>query len=417
MWILALLLAFGAVAWIERQSAIAPSAEIVYTSDFLQVAPLRELDASEREWAQTAWAYFERGTDAETGLVNSVDGFASASMWDEGSYLLALIAARRLGLITETQFDARLAKALTSLSQLPLTSIGLPNKTYDVHKLAMADYQNAPSLGGTGVSAIDVARLVVPLQVIVWHHPKHSQLARAVIARWNLEALAKDGSLSGWVMEQAGARIVQEGRLGYEQYAAKALAPLNLDVAIAADWRSHLRWVKVGNIQVPGDTREGLAFDAVVSEPYMLLGLEFGWSRTAREMAWRVYSAQEDRFRATGIDTAASEDHLDQAPYFAYNSLYVHGKPWTAVSVQGAELPELRTISTKAAFAWHALLRTPYTAQLIKKVAALNVPGKGWYAGMYEQDGRLNRSINCNTNAVVLESLAYIAGGPLGGVK
>ena len=46
-------------------------------------------------------------------------------------------------------------------------------------------------------------------------------------------------------------------------------------------------------------------------------------------------------------------------------------------------------------------------------LAALQEPGKGRYAGRYEVDGRPNRAVTANTNAVVLESLAYIARGPV----
>jgi hypothetical protein len=67
----------------------------------------------------------------------------------------------------------------------------------------------------------------------------------------------------------------------------------------------------------------------------------------------------------------------------------------------------------KAAFGWHALLRTEYTAKLVEKVAPLHEPGKGWYAGLYEATGQPNRALAANTNAVVLESLAYIARGRL----
>ena len=70
-------------------------------------------------------------------------------------------------------------------------------------------------------------------------------------------------------------------------------------------------------------------------------------------------------------------------------------------------------LSAKAAFGWHALLRTPYTTQLVEAVAGLNDPAGGWYAGRYEAGGKPNQSLNANTNAVVLESLAYMARGPL----
>jgi Protein of unknown function (DUF3131) len=46
-------------------------------------------------------------------------------------------------------------------------------------------------------------------------------------------------------------------------------------------------------------------------------------------------------------------------------------------------------------------------------VADLNDPERGWFAGRYEATGKPNKSVNGNTNAVILESLAYIRKGSL----
>ena len=59
------------------------------------------------------------------------------------------------------------------------------------------------------------------------------------------------------------------------------------------------------------------------------------------------------------------------------------------------------------------MLRTPYTQKLVDTAAGLNDPQRGWFAGRYEEGGQPNTAVNANTNAVVLESLAYTARGPL----
>jgi hypothetical protein len=432
VWLLAIACAFGAVWWIERQTGqeliakqapTAPSgAKASAAADPLQPstgipaepAP-RALTEQEKQWARIAWTYFENNTDPETGLVHSVEGFPSATLWDTSSYLLALIAARDLDLIEKRSFDIRMAKALVSLERMPLQDGKLPNKTYDTASLAMTDYANKPAPAGIGWSAIDIGRLLVPLNVIAWHHTVHTEAARRVIARWDTSQLARDGELFG-LQAAAGAekRSTQEGRLGYEQYAARTFALMGLDVDVAGDWRKHLRLVDVEGVQVCADDRDPQQFGAqnfVVSEPYVLAGLEFGWTRAARECAWRAYRAQEARFRKTGVLTAVSEDHVDQAPFFVYNSLWTAGKPWATVTEKGEDATALRSLSTKAAFGWHALLRTEYTGQLVAKVSPLNDPAKGFYAGLYEEGARPNKALTANTNAVVLESLAYIARG------
>ncbi|HEY1227681.1 MAG TPA: DUF3131 domain-containing protein, partial [Ramlibacter sp.] len=65
----------------------------------------------------------------------------------------------------------------------------------------------------------------------------------------------------------------------------------------------------------------------------------------ARELAWRVYRAQEKRFQATGTLTAVTEDHVDQAPYFVYGSVWAAGQPWAVVTSKGEPMPQLRTLS------------------------------------------------------------------------
>jgi hypothetical protein len=432
LWLLALGCAFGSVWWIERESgreliaapsqpqparAAAPVPQLSPSRGIPAEPVPRALTPQEQQWAVIAWSYFQRNLDPQTGLVRSVDGFPAATMWDTGSYLLALLAARDLDVIDAREFDLRMAKALVSLEQLPLYAGKLPNKSYDTGSLAMTDYRDRATASGIGWSAIDIGRLLVPLTAVVWQHPVHTPGVRRVLARWNLEALARGGELFGF--EPAGKgqpHAVQEGRLGYEQYAAHTFALMGLDVETAADWRNHLQQVSVDDVPVCADDRDAQHFgalDAVVSEPYVLAGLEFGWTSSARECAWRAYRAQEVHWRRTGVLTAVSEDHVDQVPYFVYDTIWANGHAWATLTEQGAQVPQLHTLSVKACFGWDALLRTDYTAKLVQRVASLNDPAKGWYAGLYAQDGRPNRALTANTNAVVLESLAYVRRGRL----
>jgi hypothetical protein len=432
VWLLALGCAFGSVWWIERESGReliahqqSPSSP-VHRAAQPQLAPSRGIPAEpapralteqEQQWARIAWSYFERNLDPQNGLVHSVDGFPAATMWDTGSYLLALLAARDLDVIDAREFDIRMAKALVALEQLPLYAGKLPNKSYDTGSLAMTDYRDQPTQSGIGWSAIDIGRLLVPLTAVVWQHPVHTPAVRRVLARWNTGALAHGGELFGFEPGGKGQpHEVQEGRLGYEQYAAHTFALMGLDVEAAGDWRRHLQEVKVDGVAICADDRDPGHFgalDAVVSEPYLLAGLEFGWTANARECAWRAYRAQEARWRRTGALTAVTEDHVDQAPYFVYDSIWANGRPWATLTDKGEEVPRLHTLSVKASFGWNALLRTDYTAKLVQRVASLNDPAKGWYAGLYEEGARTNRALTANTNAVVLESLAYVKRGRL----
>ncbi|MBC7474717.1 MAG: DUF3131 domain-containing protein, partial [Candidatus Sericytochromatia bacterium] len=89
------------------------------------------LTKQEQEYAQIAWKYFENNYNTETGMVNSVDKYTASTIWDTSSYLMALISARRLNIISSEKFDARMSKILITLSSLPLFDNELPNKSYN----------------------------------------------------------------------------------------------------------------------------------------------------------------------------------------------------------------------------------------------------------------------------------------------
>jgi Protein of unknown function (DUF3131) len=420
VFLLGLATAFSIAIALERsrvQAVPSPATAPIEVSALPSLAPPAPLTAEELGRARLAWKYFENNLRPETGLVDSVDRYPASTMWDTASYLMALLAARRLELIPEEVFDARIAAALGALERLPLFAGKLPNKSYNTQSLAMVDYNNQPTTQGIGWSAIDVGRLLVPMNILTWHHPRHTPQVRSVLARWDLSALVRDGRLFGAAVQPGGeVEHQQEGRLGYEEYAAKSLQLLGYDVSDAMQYLDFVSWTEIDGARVATDSRVPeiyVAHNYVVSEPYILDGLEFGGDRTSRELAGRVYRAQEGRFRRSGVLTAVSEDNLDRPPYFVYNTVFSDGKVWNTLTDTGADASAFRSLSVKAAFGWDALYRTPYTARLVAAVQSLHDPQRGWYSGRYEADGQPNKAITCNTNAIILESLAYRQAGPL----
>ncbi|VWC47436.1 hypothetical protein BLA23254_07477 [Burkholderia lata] len=420
--IVAILVSFAAVIAIERNSpavtaaAAAPSVPIAPSIDLPALPGPRPLTDQEREWARIAWRYFVANTQPATGLANSVDNFPSTTMWDTASYLLAMISAERLGLIGSDEFDRRMSAALDALARIPLFNGQLPNKSYDTRSLEMVDYTNQKAAGGIGWSAIDIGRLEVPLNVLVRRYPRFTEAVDKVTRRWSTAALVRDGELTGAARSNDKIVLQQEGRLGYEQYAARTLMLSGADCAQAATWSSHLGFVDIFDVPVPTDTRDPARYGAqnyVLSEPYVLQGLEFGLDGVPQEFAWRLLKVQRARYAATGQVTAVTEDHLDRAPYFAYNTVYSAGTAWATVTDTGADASAFRSVSAKAAFAWYALYRNDYTARMIAFVRSANQTDKGWYAGIYEKSGQSNAVLNANTNGVILESLAYIEHGPM----
>ena len=55
--------------------------------------PSGKLSEEETRYAKIAWKYFENNYQPETGFVNSVDMYPSATFWDLTSYLMGMLSA------------------------------------------------------------------------------------------------------------------------------------------------------------------------------------------------------------------------------------------------------------------------------------------------------------------------------------
>ncbi len=408
----------AAVAVVRLTSGLATSAAAL--DGAARALPLRApgpLSPRERRLARAAWSYLQRNTDERTGLASSVDGYPSTTMWDVGSELMALLAAEDVGVASREEARRRVARVLSSLEALPLGPGDLPNKAYDTRTLEMVDYANHRAPRGVGWSALDIGRLFVPLGLVVRRYPDLAPRVERIARRWNLDALSDGVALRGSARRPDGSlEEYQEGRLGYEQYAAKALLPWGVRVGTALDYRAHATTVLVSGHSLTCDARlprdHGGTHNAVLSEPWILEGLEHGLDAVTGRLAREVLRAQERRFASTGKLTAVSEDALDRPPWFAYSAVLNGSESWTAFAPDGTPARADLTFSTKAAVAWAALFEGSYPDRLLATAEELVAPGAGLYAGRYDATGDVNRALSLNTNAVVLEALAYRVHGP-----
>jgi len=373
------------------------------------------LSQGDIEMAKTAWQYFVNNYHENTGLVNSVDNYPSSTLWDTGNYLMALISAYRIEIISKEVYDKRLNALLSSLQKIELYNGQLPNKVYNAESLRMTDYQNNIIGKGIGWSAIDIGRILIPLSYIHFNQPQYTDKIKNILGRWDIDVMTREGSLYGAVVKKGKESLLQEGRLGYEQYTSKMFATFGVDITNALRYDKYLEFTKIYDVRIPFDKRDkehSNANNYVLMEPYMLDGLEFGWDYFSKEFGYRLYMVQKKRYEKTGILTAVTEDHLDKAPYFIYNCIYVNKKKWVAIDESGKIHNDAKILSTKASFAMNALYHSEYTAKLIGKIQSLR-SNRGWYAGIYEKSGKINSALTCNTNAIVLESILYKKEGPL----
>lgn len=386
----------------------APSEALVERTAGLPAAPTGgQVSETDRQLyrgaAEVAWRYMEAHYRPSTGLVDATPDWAYTTVWDIGGQLLAFHSARELGLLAPQEYDVRTRRTLETLEKVALFRDAAFNKVYSTRDGTAGDGKR----GATGWSSTDLGRLLVALHVLAEREPQYAEQARRIVQRLDMKQIVKDGYLHGQLIGNSGKPwSFQEGRIGYEQYTAAGFERWGVDVRKAANVKLNARPVKVNGVQLLADTRK---LDRLLSEPFIMMGVELGLSGDLRELAQNVLRAQEARYRQTGQITMASEDAVAVAPhYFYYYCVYCSGKPFVVeVSSPGKSLNEPRWVSTKAAYGWHALMPDDYTSKAVAHVAPARDPKQGWASGVFEKTGKSTGTFDINTAALMLELAAY----------
>ncbi len=373
-------------------------------------AKTSKLTTAELAVAKTAWKYFEANWNESTGLVNSADKFPSVTLWDQGAGIAALVSAKELEIIEAQEFNKKLDKMLATLAKLELYNDELPNKVYNAKTLIPVNYGGLEKKETIGWSAIDLGRMAIWLKIIGAKYPEYKTKADAVWQAWDVERLTKDGDMYGTSISNGAEQYNQEGRLGYENYAAFGLKLWGLEVDKALDYEDKTAFVNLYNVGIPYDLRDAQnsgANNYVLSEPFFLDGIETGFQALPKAYSDRILAAQEARYKNTKQLTAITEDNLDRDPRFVYNTLFANGKPWSTITDTGENYNHLRFLSAKAAIGWDVLYNTEYTNKLFDFVVDNLESDAGWYNGYYETLQEPNDALTANNNGVILESLLY----------
>jgi hypothetical protein len=266
-------------------------------------------------------------------LANSVGNYPSTTLWDTASYIAAMVSAYELCIIEKSEFDRRITQLLTTVKGLDLFRKELPNKVYHTKTGAKVDYTNKP--GEIGFSALDIGRFLVWLRICKNRYPYLANTIDSVLLKWDFSNVVDDeGLMFGAYVDKETDETVyaQEGRLGYEEYAAKGFALWGFQPRLAHRAEPFLT-ASIFGIQVPYDGRDPRIFHSqnyVVTESYLQDGLELGfdmpyddsspeWVHTdgwRAEFADRIYQVQENRWRQTGFMTARSEHNVKGPPIF-----------------------------------------------------------------------------------------------------
>jgi hypothetical protein len=370
---------------------------------------LKVLDAS----ARTAWSYVRRNTSTVTGLAKALDTWEYVTIWDVGSNLASIHSARALQIIDDAEYRTRMDKALGTVERMSLYQSTVFNRQYSARTGRMVDRNQKLSETGFGWSAIDMGRFLVVLKIIEQNDAAAAPAVQRIIARLDLPKLVQSGYLNGANrdLKYNNHFEYQEGRIGYEQYGAEGLALWGVRADSALSFQTNGRAVTVMGQALLADARRD---EMLTSEPYIMAGLELGWTNpTWEEQSRNMLAAQQERHRKTGRITMVSEDAIPVKPvHFYYYLVHRNGQDFVVTGPAGETGKSFpRWISVKAAFAWHALLPSDYTWSAVTAVKRAGATGRGWNAGVYEYSKRPTPSFNLNTAAIVLESVLYAKRG------
>ena len=350
-----------------------------------------------RELASSAWPYMDANYRKSTGLVSATPNWANTTVWDIGGQLLAFHAAKELGLLSPADYDTRTTRLLATLQKVPLFRGTAFNRVYSTIDGSVGEG------GGHGYAATDLGRLLIALKVVSVNEPKFAPRIARIVKRIDFTKVVKDGYLQGQLIGTNGKPVAfQEGRIGYEQYAARGFSAWGADVANALDVKKNGTPVTVLGVPLLADARWQ---DRLLSEPFILYGLELGMPPDVQELATNVLRAQQARYDSTGTMTIATEDASSVGPdYFYYYCVYCNRKPFVIdVATSSKDLDAPRWVSTKAAFGWQALMPSPYTQKAVDFVAPAKDAKRGWASGVDERSGASTNAWDVNTASVLLE--------------
>lgn len=359
------------------------------------------------EDARSAWGYFAKYTNRNTGLCpattiagsSSGGDYLAVSMWEAGSHLNALISAVNLGLIADEDFTARCKHLLKTVERASRKRLVLPPET--IH--------TETGKGTTRFNSYDTGRLLIAL-----HRLNNHRLAlpgiEALVASWDFPQVIIDRRLHSWREK----RMVDDFASNYADYAASGMRLWGMDVASPLDGFAGL---------ASADEEAALiattvSFGPLGAEPCCLHLLEMPFSPTASFLADCLDAIQSRLAEATGVPAAPSETPIDRAPWFTYQGFDLSrlADPWIVEFTGKAEAPDagktalsLRATSAKGAYLWHALRPNAHSARLVETLRHKARREFGFDSALYQASQVTTAGYSdLNTNAMILESIAHI---------
>ena len=374
-----------------------------------------QIAADLREDAAQAWKFFERKGNGQTGLSapniwpDGEGGFGSydiVTMWDVGSTILATLSARSIELIDDATFEKRISGILDFIKRATYTRKGLKVPNF------RSDIATAKSVED-GYDTTDTGRLFIALRILDDATNKRFDAA-SLFKGWTLDKTVIDGVMN----DLKGGKFYPARSNIYRYYVSRGYDFWSIEHAAAYTGAAPDK----NEATRKAFLKELSAIGPIATEPSLIEIVEVGPSPYATVIADVLEKRQKERHKATGKLTSVSETPIDREPWFTYQGLDLTRKgeaAWTVYSYQTDKrwntpsfAPDNRVINTKAAFLWFATRPSDYSEKLWKLVRNdARANDFGFHPGVFEKTGKPPSNIDLNTNATILESIAFILNG------
>lgn len=359
--------------------------------------------------AETAWAYLAKNFQKQTGLVPVTvfdrEGrdfvYRRATMWDIGSQLLGMHAARRMGFIGEDAYVQHVVQVVRNLPETRIAGLSLPCSVVSTRtgKPLVDDF-----------NACDVGRLLSALDII-GDVPEIGREVELKIQSWDLDKTIVDGVFHNisngrfypfYISHCAHyvSRVLRN--FGYEIRSPYDVPGTDLS---EADRQMHLLYA-ADDIGLLG------------AEPLLFESIELGWSEQSRYLTDILLTEQAYSYYMTGDLVCVSEVPINQAPWFTYQGLDLGSETnrWGIEAVSNDPKYSTETfkrkislISTKGAYLWDSVHPHPYSTLLVDHVRErARIEGFGFSSGVFVESGDpITNYSDINTNGIILQAIAH----------
>ncbi len=165
-------------------------------------------------------------------------------------------------IISASEFDQKMGTMLQTLATLAFKK-ELPNKVYNSQTLIPVNYGQLEKQEEIGWSAIDLGRMAIWLKIVGTKYPQWRSQTEKVWESWDVKRLTRNGQMYGTSVVKGKEQYNQEGRLGYENYAAYGLKLWGLDVKSALAYQANTAYANLYGQGIPYGSTNSMVLESL----------------------------------------------------------------------------------------------------------------------------------------------------------